>query len=209
MIGTRGISAACGHRGLVAGARGHGGRGHGAHTWGLLAATMLLGCGAAHLPPPTPVAPQQAPGTIAPDTEARAVDMSGSCAWARAPGDSARYRVAVRILGAPGDTVTVYADATFGAEHAGNSIGRVPAGVHALADGPLHDATTQQTGYALLVRGATGRVCRGYIDARYLVSTPTPPTPSPTADALVERRSTRPGLRSSTTARGRADVFVL
>jgi hypothetical protein len=105
----------------------------------------------------------QAPGWIAPEVEARAVDFHGSCNWGRHAGAPAQYRVPLRVAGNPSGTILVRSDARFDAADDDNVIGELPAGTRMLGDGPL--AGGYEVGYAILVRGHTGRVCRGYVAA--------------------------------------------
>ena len=111
------------------------------------------------------VGPIQAPGHVDVDITSRAVDFSGSCAWARAPGAATRYQVPVQVMSAPGGSVSVRSDAGFDPVREDNIIGQLSSGSSCLAEGPLSDPTTGRTGYAILVRGVSGRICRGYVSA--------------------------------------------
>ena len=111
------------------------------------------------------VGPTEAPGYVDPDIEALAVDFSGTCAWARSPGSAARYRVLIQVRGTPGTLVPVRADSRFDPFLEANVIGRLPSGSALMAEGPVHDASTGRTGYAVILRGVSGRVCRGYLGA--------------------------------------------
>ncbi|WP_152629953.1 hypothetical protein [Haliangium ochraceum] len=108
----------------------------------------------------------QAPGWIAPELAARAVDFRGSCSWGRHPGQAERYRVALRTLISPSASIPVYADARLGGAGGSNLLGELPSGVSVLAEGPL--ASGGGVGYALIVRGHAGRLCRGYVSAASL-----------------------------------------
>jgi hypothetical protein len=112
-----------------------------------------------------PAAPgvDQAPGWIPPEVEARAVDFHGTCNWGRHAGAPEQYRVPLRAAGNPSGTILVRSDARFDAADDSNVIGELPAGTRVLGDGPL--AGGGEMGYAILVRGHTGRVCRGYVSA--------------------------------------------
>lgn len=121
----------------------------------------LGGCGPAAREAPLGV--DDAPGWLPPGVAARAVDFHGSCDWGREAGAPERYRVPLRAGGNPSGTILVRVDARFDPLENGNVIGELPAGTRVLGDGPLHGG--HGVGYAILVRGHTGRVCRGYVSA--------------------------------------------
>jgi hypothetical protein len=128
-------------------------------------ALALAGCGPAAREAPLGV--DDAPGWQPPGVAARAVDFHGSCDWGREPGAPERYRVPLRAAGNPSGTIVVRLDARFDPLERGNVIGELPAGTRVLGDGPLHGG--DGVGYAILVRGHTGRVCRGYVSATSVV----------------------------------------
>lgn len=131
--------------------------------WVLALAPGLGGCGGDPAPPPATLGVDQAPGWNAPEVEARAVDFHGTCNWGRHAGAPALYRVPLRVTGAPSGAIPVRSDARFDVTDGSNVIGELPAGTRVLGDGPL--AGGRDMGYAILVRGHTGRVCRGYVSA--------------------------------------------
>jgi hypothetical protein len=122
----------------------------------------LGGCGGDAAAPPVAPGVDDAPGWISPEVEARAVDFHGTCNWGRHPGAPGQYRVPLRAAGNPSGTIRVRSDARFEVDDS-NVIGELPAGTRVLGDGPL--AGGGEVGYAILVRGHTGRVCRGYVSA--------------------------------------------
>jgi hypothetical protein len=91
------------------------------------------------------------------------VDIHGTCNWARHAGAPEQNRVPLRATGNPSGTILVRSDARFDVADGSNVIGELPAGTRVLGDGPL--AGGGEMGYAILVRGHTGRVCRGYVSA--------------------------------------------
>lgn len=107
------------------------------------------------------------PGHIAPEIGARAVDFHGTCSWGRGPGRGERYRVRLRVADNPSGGILVRADPRFDAAEDANVIGELPAGTVVLGDGPVHGG--HGVGYAILVRGHAGRVCRGYVRASSVV----------------------------------------
>ncbi|HWN70958.1 MAG TPA: hypothetical protein VNM90_25120 [Haliangium sp.] len=133
--------------------------------WGALGvlALGLGGCAGEPGGPPDTLGVDQAPGSIPPEVEARAVDFHGTCNWGRHAGPPEQYRVPLRAAGDPSGTILVRSDARFDAADDSNVIGELPAGTRMLGDGPL--AGGRDMGYAILVRGHTGRVCRGYVSA--------------------------------------------
>lgn len=110
-----------------------------------------------------PLGVGEAPGRIPPAIAARAVDFHGTCKWGRDAGAPERYRTPLRVTGNPSGTIRVRSDAGFDATDDSNVIGELPAGTRVLGEGPL--AGGHGVGYAILVRGHTGRVCRGYVSA--------------------------------------------
>lgn len=137
-----------------------------------IAGLAIAGCASAAAPAPSPSPSPQAavgqvaggpgwPGWIAPAVAAKAVDFRGTCTWGRSVGEARRYRVKVRVVSAL--AVSVRADARFEAGDGSNVIGELASGTEVLADGPLYGG--QGMGYAVPVRGHSGRVCRGYIPA--------------------------------------------
>ena len=123
----------------------------------------LGGCAGDPAGQPGTLGVDQAPGWNSPEVEARAVDFHGTCNWGRHPGPPEQYRVPLRAAGNPSGTILVRSDARFDAGDDSNVIGELPAGTRMLGDGPL--AGGRDMGYAILVRGHTGRVCRGYVSA--------------------------------------------
>lgn len=137
-------------------------------TWPIsyVLALGLAGCGGPE-EPRAPLGVDDAPGWLPPGVAARAVDFHGSCNWGREVGAPERYRVPLRAAGNPSGTILVRVDARFDPLENGNVIGELPAGTRVLGDGPLHGG--HGVGYAILVRGHTGRVCRGYVSATAVV----------------------------------------
>jgi hypothetical protein len=128
---------------------------------------LALGCGGAPTEGPAPLGVDQAPGWNAPEVEARAVDFHGTCNWGRHAGAPERYRVPLRVPDNPSGTILVRYDARFDAADDDNVIGELPAGARMFGDGPVYGGFG--VGYAILVRGHTGRVCRGYVSAAAVV----------------------------------------
>lgn len=137
-------------------------------TWPIwcVLALGLAGCGGPD-EPRAPLGVDDAPGWLPPGVAARAVDFHGSCNWGREVGAPERYRVPLRAAGNPSGTILVRGDARFDPLERDNVIGELPAGTRVLGDGPLHGG--HGVGYAILVRGHTGRVCRGYVSATAVV----------------------------------------
>jgi hypothetical protein len=131
--------------------------------WIALAALALGGCVGGSGEARAPLGVDEAPGWSSPEVEARAVDFHGSCNWGRHAGAPAQYHVPLRAAGSPGGAIVVRSDARFDAGDHSNVIGELPAGTRVLGDGPV--AGGHGVGYAILVRGHTGRVCRGYVAA--------------------------------------------
>lgn len=131
----------------------------------------LAGCAGTSEPAAT-LGVDEAPGWTPPEVEARAVDFHGSCDWGRHAGAARQYRVPLRAAGSPGRTIVVRADAHFDPRDHGNVIGELPAGTRVLGHGPV--AGGHGVGYAILVRGNTGRVCRGYVAATAVTVERTP-----------------------------------
>jgi hypothetical protein len=119
------------------------------------------GCAGDAAGQPAALGVDQAPGWVSPEVAARAVDFHGTCDWARHPGAPEPYRVPLRAAGNPSGAILVRSDARFDVADNSNVIGELPAGTRVLGDGPL--AGGGEMGYAILVRGHTGRVCRGYV----------------------------------------------
>jgi hypothetical protein len=154
----------------------------------------LAGCGSA-TPEATAEAPlgvDEAPGWLPPEVAARAVDFHGSCDWGREAGPPERYRVPLRVAGSPSGTILVRQDARFDPLETGNVIGELPAGTRALGDGPLHGG--DGVGYAILVRGHTGRVCRGYVSATSVVVERAGGEPRPTGMTGIASAGARAGI---------------
>ncbi len=122
---------------------------------------------------------------------AKSTDFAGSCSWGRAPGSAAGYGVALRVQpswleSAPApsssppppppsgdadtadDAIFVRGDAWFDEQYRDNIIGRLPVGAMIWGAGPVHaggPSGAGATGYAVLLRGYRGRICRGYVRA--------------------------------------------
>jgi hypothetical protein len=131
--------------------------------WIALSAFGLGGCAVDSSRRSAPLGVDDAPGPIAPEIAARAVDFHGTCKWGRAAGGPEQYRAPLRVAGSPSGTILVRSDARFDPTDDSNVIGELPAGTRVLGEGPL--AGGYGVGYAILVRGHTGRVCRGYVSA--------------------------------------------
>jgi hypothetical protein len=131
--------------------------------WIALAALALGACAGDSAGPSATLGVDQAPGWIPPEIAAKVVDFHGTCNWGRHAGAPEQYRVPLHVAGNPSGTILVRADARFDALDDSNVIGELPAGTRVLGDGPL--AGGHGMGYAILVRGHTGRVCRGYVSA--------------------------------------------
>ena len=125
-------------------------------------AWLLCSC-ADRKPAPRSLGPTQAPGYIAPAILSRAVDFRGTCSWGRAPGDPRNYRVRLRARKTASGTILVRASALFDPVDRSNILGELISGSTALGDGPVYDSRTGRRGYAIVVRGNDGRVCRGYV----------------------------------------------
>ena len=99
---------------------------------------------------------------VAPEVDAAAVDFSGTCEWARSPGELSAYRVRVRTL----VEAVVRSDARFDGADDDNVLGRLDSGEALVASGPVtHPRYDYGEGYAVLIRGHAGRICRGYVRA--------------------------------------------
>ncbi|MEM9487668.1 MAG: hypothetical protein AAGC55_00920 [Myxococcota bacterium] len=152
-------------------------------TGALVCCVAWLGC-AATPHEPAPLGLLAAPGYISPAVESKAVDFRGTCSWGRPPGDAERYRLQLRARNNPSGTIMVWFSAYFEVTETSNALGALPSGTPALGDGPIYDSATQRHGYAIIVRGYDGRVCRGYVSAASVeVKSPRPrsqPGPSGT-----------------------------
>ncbi|MCG8417392.1 MAG: hypothetical protein MJE77_05545 [Proteobacteria bacterium] len=127
----------------------------------MVCVAVLAGC--ADKPRPQAIGPTQPPGYVLPAIAAKAVDFRGTCSWGRAPGKSDRYQIRLRARTTPSGTVLVWASAFFDLTDNSNVLGELPAGNVAMGDGPVYDHQNRRKGYAILVRGYAGRVCRGYV----------------------------------------------
>ena len=136
-------------------------------------ALVLVGCAG----PAAAPTPKEKPGRGAaitmrdpsPELDAMAVELTGSCAFARPPGEPATYTQQVVVA----DTdATVFATADF-SKGATNSIGQIHAGARGRAEGPIAGGRDRVSGYALVVRDREGRVCRGYVASDAVIASPT------------------------------------
>ncbi|WP_428266944.1 hypothetical protein [Haliangium sp.] len=115
------------------------------------------------------------PGSNRPGRAVPAIDFRGTCVWGRSAGAAGRYRVRLRVIAGADHAVPVRADAHFDPGDDDNIIGELPAGTLVWADGPV--ASGRGIGYAIPVRGHTGRVCRGYVSASAVERAPDPAQP--------------------------------
>lgn len=130
-------------------------------------ALSVAGCARAPEPGRAQLGVHDAPGRIAPGVAARAVDFHGTCSWGREPGRAERYGVRLRAARDPSGVILVRADPRFDAADDANVIGELPQGTVMHGHGPVHGG--HGVGYAILVRGHAGRVCRGYVRASSVV----------------------------------------
>lgn len=128
----------------------------------VLASSVFLAC-AQPRPTSDPLGPLQAPGYLPPAILAKVVDFRGTCSWGRAPGNPAIYRVRLRVRTTVSGTILVRSNAAFDPGDTSNILGELPSESVAFGDGPVHDSRSDRRGWAIVVRGSTGRVCRGYV----------------------------------------------
>jgi hypothetical protein len=99
---------------------------------------------------------------VAPEVEQAAVEFSGTCEWARGPGELTDYSRRMRTI----VDAVVRTDARFDGSDKSNVMGEIPRDTPVVALGPvMHPRYDWGEGFAVLVRGHTGRVCRGYVRA--------------------------------------------
>ena len=128
----------------------------------MICAAALASC-AESKPPPKSPGPTQAPGYQPSPITDKAADFAGTCSWGRAPGNPRSYRVRLRVKRRASGTVLVRSSAVFDLSDESNIMGELAADSIVFGDGPVYDGQTNRRGYAILVRGNTGRVCRGYV----------------------------------------------
>ncbi len=124
---------------------------------------LVLGCAGAESSLGPQPGPFGAPGPVATATLVKATDFRGTCSWGRPPGQAGRYRVPLRVRPSPAGSVLVRSSAHFDLTDDSNILGELPSGAEISGDGPVYDEQTDSRGYAILVRGYAGRVCRGYV----------------------------------------------
>ena len=129
----------------------------------VIVASLVVAACARSEPGPDPLGPVQAPGYLSPAVLAKAADFRGTCSWGRAPGNPALYRVRLRARAAASGTILVRSTAFFDPADTSNILGELPSDSVAFGDGPVHDGRSDRRGWAILVRGNAGRVCRGYV----------------------------------------------
>lgn len=90
--------------------------------------------------------------------------IDGSCADGNELGDVAQYTVRLRAKQNSIGFIRVRRDAIWTLEDLSNVLGTVPCGTLLWGQGPLKNAEySAGVGYAVAVRDAQGRQCRGYV----------------------------------------------
>jgi len=90
--------------------------------------------------------------------------IDGSCADGRELGDLAGYSIRLRAKQNSLGFIRVRRDAIWTLEDLSNVLGTVPCGTLLWGQGPLKNAEhSMGVGYAVAVRDAQGRQCRGYV----------------------------------------------
>lgn len=127
----------------------------------VMCAALAVNCGRPPATDPDHVPPHRE-RHIAPELEEAAVEFAGTCEWARGPGELSQYTLHVRTI----VDAVVRSDARFDGADRTNVLGEIPSDTELVAIGPvMHPRYDWGEGFAVLVQGHTGRVCRGYVRA--------------------------------------------